>query len=153
MTAATVTSDLGLSPDEVRERVEHGQTNDAGDRTSRTYGEIIRANVFTRFNAILGVMLAVILVVGQIQDATFGIILVANAAIGIIQEIRAKRTLDRLAVLSAPKARVVRGRRRLARSPSRRWSSTTCWSCGPVTRCPPTVRSAPRPVSRSTSRC
>ena len=108
MTAPAVTSDLGLTPDEVRERVERGQTNDAGDRTSRTYGEIIRANVFTRFNAILGTMLAVILVVGQIQDATFGIILVANAAIGIVQEIRAKRTLDRLAVLSAPKARVVR---------------------------------------------
>src|SRR5262245_51035281 len=108
MTAPAVTSDLGLTPDEVRERVERGQTNDAGDRTSRTYAEIIRANVFTRFNAILGTMLAVILVVGQIQDATFGIILVANAAIGIIQEIRAKRTLDRLAVLSAPKARVVR---------------------------------------------
>jgi cation-transporting P-type ATPase E len=108
MTAPAVTSDLGLTPDEVHERVTRGQTNDAGDRTSRTYGEIIRANFFTRFNAILGVMLAVILVVGQIQDATFGIILVANALIGIIQEIRAKLTLDRLAVLSAPKARVVR---------------------------------------------
>ncbi|HUV09454.1 MAG TPA: HAD-IC family P-type ATPase, partial [Acidimicrobiia bacterium] len=69
---------------------------------------IFRANVFTRFNAILGVMLAVILTVGQIQDATFGIILVANALIGIVQEVRAKRTLDRLAVLNAPRARVVR---------------------------------------------
>src|SRR5207244_4641947 len=67
-----------------------------------------RANVFTRFNAILGAMLAVIIVVGPIQDATFGIVLFANAAIGIIQELRAKRTLDQLAVLNAPRARVVR---------------------------------------------
>ncbi len=64
--------------------------------------------MFTRFNAILGAMLAVILVVGPIQDATFGIVLVANALIGIVQELRAKRTLDRLAVLNTPNARVVR---------------------------------------------
>ena len=103
MTAAT-----GLTATEVAERVARGATNNADDRTSRTYVEIFRANVFTRFNAILGVMLAVILTVGQIQDATFGIILVANALIGIAQEVRAKRTLDRLAVLNAPRARVVR---------------------------------------------
>src|SRR5205814_2337583 len=70
--------------------------------------EIVRANVFTRFNAILGVMLAVILAVGPIQDATFGIVLVANALIGIVQEMRAKRTLDELAVLNAPRALVRR---------------------------------------------
>jgi cation-transporting ATPase E len=98
----------GLTAEAVRDRVARGLTNEAGERTSRTYREIIRANVLTRFNAILGTMLAVILVVGPIQDATFGIILVANSLIGIVQEIRAKRTLDRLAVLSAPTARVVR---------------------------------------------
>jgi len=98
----------GLTAADVQERVARGAVNDSGERTSRTFGEIFRANVFTRFNAILGAMLAVILVVGPIQDATFGIVLVANAAIGIVQEIRAKRTLDRLAVLNAPRARVVR---------------------------------------------
>ncbi len=92
----------------VAERVARGQTNTAGERTSRTFTEIVRANVFTRFNAILGVMLAVILVVGPIQDATFGLVLVANALIGITQEVRAKRTLDRLAVLNAPRAKVLR---------------------------------------------
>jgi cation-transporting P-type ATPase E len=102
------TPPTGLTVDEVRDRVARGLTNDAGERTSRTYGEIIRANVFTRFNAILGTMLVVILTVGQIQDALFGFVLVANALIGIVQEIRAKRTLDQLAVLSAPKARIVR---------------------------------------------
>lgn len=103
-----VTPDTGLTADEVRERVERGLTNRADTRSSRSYGEIIRANVFTRFNAILGTMLAVILVFGAIQDALFGVILVANALIGIVQETRAKRTLDRLAILNAPKARVVR---------------------------------------------
>jgi cation-transporting P-type ATPase E len=98
----------GLTAAEVAERVARGQTNDAGERTSRTYGEIVRANVFTRFNAILGVLLVVILVFGSPQDGLFGIVLVANALIGIVQEIRAKRTLDSLAVLSAPRARVVR---------------------------------------------
>ena len=64
--------------------------------------------MFTRFNAILGTMLAVIIVVGPIQDATFGVVLVANALIGIVQEVKAKRTLDALAVLNAPRARVLR---------------------------------------------
>jgi cation-transporting P-type ATPase E len=102
------TAATGLTAAEVQERVARGATNDAGTRTSRTVGEIVRANVFTRFNAILGAMLAVILVVGPIQDATFGLVLIANAFIGIFQEVRAKRTLDQLAVLNAPRARVIR---------------------------------------------
>ena len=57
-------------------------------------GEILRANIVTRFNFILGVLLAVILAVGEPQDALFGIVLVANAVIGIGQELRAKLTLD-----------------------------------------------------------
>ncbi len=102
------TADSGLTAAEVAERVARGEVNETGERTSRTYGEIIRANVFTRFNAILGVMLAVILVVGQIQDALFGIVLVANSLIGIVQETRAKRKLDSLAVQVAAHARIVR---------------------------------------------
>lgn len=102
------TPSTGLTAAEVEDRVGRGLTNGGGERTSRSYGEIVRANVFTRFNAILGTMLAVILVVGQPQDGLFGIVLVANALIGIVQEIRAKWKLDSLAVLSAPVARVVR---------------------------------------------
>lgn len=80
---------------------------------SRTVAEIIRANVVTLFNLLLGVMLAVILIVAPPQDALFGGVLVANAAIGIVQELRAKKTLDRLALLSAPKTTVIRdGRNR-----------------------------------------
>ena len=102
------TPPTGLTAAEVRERVERGETNASTERTSRTFGEILRANIFTRFNAILGVLLVVILAVGHPQDALFGIVLVSNALIGIVQEVRAKRTLDQLAVLSAPRVRVVR---------------------------------------------
>ena len=98
----------GLSAAEVEARVERGQINIRARRPSRSVAEILRANIFTRFNALLGTLLVVILAVGQLQDALFGVVLVANAAIGIIQELRAKRTLDRLALLSAPRTRVVR---------------------------------------------
>ena len=77
--------------------------------TSRSLWEIVRANVFTRFNAILGALLVVILTVGPYQDALFGVVLVANTGIGIYQEWRAKRTLDRLTLLTAPHVTVVRG--------------------------------------------
>ena len=113
--AATTTAEAphidperGLSSAEVAERVARGQVNDVPAAPTRTVGQIVRANVFTRFNAILGVMLAIILVVGPLQDALFGIVLIANAGIGIVQELRAKRTLDRLTLLTAPRARVVR---------------------------------------------
>ncbi len=113
--AATTTAEAphldperGLSSAEVAERVARGQVNDVPAAPTRTVAQIVRANVFTRFNAILGVMLAIILVVGPLQDALFGIVLIANAGIGIVQELRAKRTLDRLTLLTAPKARVVR---------------------------------------------
>src|SRR3974390_2065150 len=79
----------GLSEAEVNERVAKGQTNVSGERTSRTTGEILRANILTRFNLLLGILLAAILIFGQIQDALFGLVLVANALIGIVQEVRA----------------------------------------------------------------
>src|SRR3954469_9551651 len=106
--ARAETPRTGLTAADVAARVARGQVNQTGERTRRTLVEIVRANVFTRFNAILGTMLAVIIVVGPIQDATFGVVLVANAFIGIFQEVRAKRTLDKLAVQNAVRARVVR---------------------------------------------
>jgi len=107
-TPIAVTASAGLSSAEVAERRSRGLTNAGGEQTSRSVAEILRANILTRFNLILGVLLAVILVVGEPQDALFGIVLVTNALIGIGQELRAKRTLDRLAVLSAPRVRVTR---------------------------------------------
>ena len=102
------TPPAGLSSAQVAERRSRGLANAGGERTSRSVAEILRANILTRFNFILGVLLAVILVAGQPQDALFGVVLVTNALIGIVQELRAKRTLDRLAVLSAPRVRVIR---------------------------------------------
>jgi cation-transporting ATPase E len=102
------TPPAGLDAGAVRLRVEQGLTNASEERTSRTFTEILKANILTRFNAILGTMLVIIVVVGPLQDALFGVVLVANALIGIVQELRAKRALDRLAVLNAPRASVVR---------------------------------------------
>ncbi|HEU4355756.1 MAG TPA: HAD-IC family P-type ATPase, partial [Actinomycetota bacterium] len=98
----------GLSRAEVADRVAAGQVNDVPTSPSRTVAEILRANILTRFNALLGGMLVVMVIVGPIQDTLFGGVLIANAVIGIVQELRAKRTLDRLAVLTAPRARIVR---------------------------------------------
>jgi cation-transporting P-type ATPase E len=98
----------GLSASQVADRVARGQVNDVQPTSTRTVGQIVRANVFTRFNALLGAMLVLILVVGPLQDALFGIVLIANTLIGIVQELRAKRMLDRLSLLSTPTATIVR---------------------------------------------
>ena len=100
--------DQGLTASEVAERRADGRTNDVPNPTSRTVAQIVRANVFTPFNALLGVLLVVIIAIGEYRDALFGIVLVANALIGIIQELRAKRSLDRLAVLNQPTSLVRR---------------------------------------------
>jgi len=103
------TPDEGLTPSEVRQRIQAGQVNQVPERPSRTTREIVRANVVTRFNILLGALLLVVLIVLQEpRDALFGIVLVTNSAIGIVQELRAKRTLDRLELLAAPRVRVVR---------------------------------------------
>ncbi|MGK2957934.1 MAG: HAD-IC family P-type ATPase [Acidimicrobiales bacterium] len=100
--------DYGLTDEEVDERRRLGQVNDVQLVSSRTIAAILRANLLTRFNALLGFLFVVILVVGPVQDALFGGVLVANSIIGIVQELRAKRTLDRLVLLVTPSARVVR---------------------------------------------
>lgn len=99
---------LGLTEVQVQERVLSGQTNATKTRTSRTLTDIVRANVFTFFNALLLLLLGAILATGRWQNGLFGFVIVANSVIGIVQEVRAKRTLDRLALLHAPTARVVR---------------------------------------------
>ena len=75
---------------------------------SRSYADIVRANVLTLFNAILAALLAVVVVLGDYRDGLFAGVLVANIAIGVVQEVRAKRVLDRLALLVAPRARAWR---------------------------------------------
>ncbi|WP_030584417.1 HAD-IC family P-type ATPase [Streptomyces anulatus] len=98
----------GLSTAEVAERVARGEVNDVPVRSSRSVTEIVRANVFTRFNLIIGVLWVIMLVVAPIQDSLFGFVIVANTGIGIIQEWRAKKTLDSLAVIGEAKPTVRR---------------------------------------------
>ncbi|WP_406393278.1 cation-translocating P-type ATPase [Streptomyces sp. NBC_00882] len=98
----------GLTAAEVAERVTRGQVNDVPVRSSRSLAEIVRANVFTRFNAIIGVLWLVMLFVAPFQDSLFGYVILANTGIGIIQEWRAKKTLDSLAVIGEARPTVRR---------------------------------------------
>ncbi|MGW4430567.1 HAD-IC family P-type ATPase [Streptomyces tendae] len=89
----------GLTAAGVAERIARGQVNDVPVRSSRSLADIVRANVFTRFNAIIGVLWVIMLIVAPIQDSLFGFVILANTGIGIIQEWRAKKTLDSLALI------------------------------------------------------
>ncbi len=97
-----------LTQDQVDERVRAGDVNVVDAAESRSVANILRANIVTRFNAIIGVLVVVILVFGHPLDAMFGLVMVTNALIGIVQELRAKLTLDRLTLLVAPRAVVRR---------------------------------------------
>ncbi|MET8470248.1 cation-translocating P-type ATPase [Streptomyces sp. NPDC006422] len=98
----------GLTRAEVAERVARGEVNDVPVRSSRSVADIVRANVFTRFNAIIGVLWVIMLCVAPIQDSLFGFVILANTGIGIIQEWRAKQTLDSLAVIGESRPTVRR---------------------------------------------
>ncbi|NUP51624.1 MAG: HAD-IC family P-type ATPase [Catenulispora sp.] len=98
----------GLSAGQVAQRVAAGEVNDVPTKTSRSMAEIVRANVFTPFNAIIGTLFVIMLAVGPIQDSLFGFVIIANSAIGILQEWRAKKTLDSLAVVGEARPRVLR---------------------------------------------
>ena len=98
----------GLSAAEVEQRRQEGRTNDVPDAPVRTVGQIVRNNVLTPVNAIIGSMFVLIMVAGFPADALFAGVVVSNSVIGIAQELKARRTLHKLAVLSAPRARVVR---------------------------------------------
>jgi cation-transporting P-type ATPase E len=89
----------GLTSAEVAERVARGEVNEAPDASSRSLGDIVRANTFTWFNGLIGSLWVIMLLVAPIQDALFGFVIVFNTAIGIVQEFRAARTLAKLAVL------------------------------------------------------
>ena len=99
--------DPGLSTAEVAAAVAAGRTN-ATVVAGRRSVDIVRDNVFTRFNAVLGTLFAIAVVVAPPQDALFGFVIAANSIIGIAQELRAKRTLDHLTVLTMPTTTVRR---------------------------------------------
>ncbi|MEB3050382.1 HAD-IC family P-type ATPase [Mycolicibacter sp. MYC123] len=98
----------GLTEAEVAQRVAEGQTNDIPVRAARSVPEIVRANVFTRINAILGVLLAIVVTTGSMINGLFGLLIVFNSVIGMVQEIRAKQTLDKLAIVGQAKPLVRR---------------------------------------------
>ncbi|MEV4106473.1 HAD-IC family P-type ATPase [Nonomuraea sp. NPDC049695] len=84
------------------------KANQVPRRSSRSLSAIVRANVFTLFNLVIGVLWALVLIFGEWQDSLFGLVIVANVLIGIVQELRAKRTLDKLAVINEAPVRVRR---------------------------------------------
>ncbi|MDO0915415.1 HAD-IC family P-type ATPase [Streptomyces sp. DT2A-34] len=108
----------GLTSAQVAERVAAGRVNDVPARSSRSIGEIVRSNLFTRINAIIGVLFVIIMIVGPVQDGLFGGVILANTLIGIIQEVRAKRTLDQLAIVGESRPRVWRDGQRVTLSAS-----------------------------------
>lgn len=91
----------GLTSKEVVQRIESGQSNAVKTSTSRSVRDIVRANVFTLFNGIICAAMALVLVTGSWKDAVFGFVIIINTGIGIVTELRAKRTLDRLSILVA----------------------------------------------------
>ena len=98
----------GLSAAEVAERVARGAVNRVKDRKSRSLASIVRENVLTLFNAIIVGASIIVLLFGDLRDGIFGGVMVINAVIGIVSELRAKRTLDSLAIVDAPQASVLR---------------------------------------------
>ena len=105
---ATVATPPGLTSADVAARVSAGKVNITDDTSSRSLWEILRGNLFTLFNAILGVALVLVLAVGAWKDAVFGLVLLSNTLIGAVTEYRAKRTLDRLAILNQSEVTVIR---------------------------------------------
>ena len=98
----------GLSSEQVGNRISAGLTNRVSQSSTRSLWDIVRANVLTLFNGIVAGSFILLLVLGQWRDALFGFAAVGNAVIGVVQEYRAKRALDRLAVINTPDARVLR---------------------------------------------
>lgn len=109
----TPDSELGLSSAQAQERADAGWANLPIDPPGKTVGQIVRSNVFTYFNMLFFFLAACVLAVGSWQNVMFMGVVLANIAIGIVQELRSKRTLDKLTLLTAPQGAVIRdGRRR-----------------------------------------
>ncbi|SDU58249.1 HAD-IC family P-type ATPase [Gordonia westfalica] len=108
MSTTAETFEPGLTAAEVAQRVAEGKVNAMPDRSGRSVADIVRANVFTRINAILGILFAIVAFTGSLINGLFGLLIIANSGIGIIQEVRAKRTLDKLAIVGQTRPRVRR---------------------------------------------
>jgi cation-transporting P-type ATPase E len=98
----------GLTDAEVAQRIAEGNSNDIPQCAARSTADIVRANIFTRINAILGVLLLIVVATGSLINGLFGLLIVANSVIGMVQEIRARQTLDKLAIVGQAKPLVRR---------------------------------------------
>ena len=98
----------GLTSAEVADRVSRGLTNMVPDAPTRSVGQIVRGNVFAPINFIVAILAALVIAAGSPKDALFAGVIVANSVIGVVQELRAKKVLDQLRVINAPRAHVVR---------------------------------------------
>ena len=106
--ALTPSPDQGLTSAQVKERQAAGWANEAVDSPTKPVGQIVRENVFTFFNLIFVVLACCLVLVGSFKNMLFLVIAAANTVIGIVQQIRSKRTVDKLSLLSAPRCGVVR---------------------------------------------
>ncbi len=111
--------DIGLTDSEVKLRLESGWANSKIDTKTKTELQIITGNLFTYFNLIFAVLAVLVILVGSFRDLTFMPVVIINTIIGIVQEIRSKRTLDKLSLLSEPKAKVIRDGKEITLSTSK----------------------------------
>ena len=107
----------GLTNEQVQERIAEGKVNFNENPNTRTYKQIVRENTLTFFNFLNAVLLGLVLFVGSYKNSMFVGIIIINTVIGIIQEIRAKKTIDKLAILTESKAVVLRD--------GKKWSIST----------------------------
>lgn len=99
---------IGLTSEEVRERIDKGLTNHTDISTQKTVGQIVKSNLFTYFNLIFLILTVLLCIVGSFRNLTFLPVIIGNTVIGIFQELRAKKTLDKMSMLNAPHSIVVR---------------------------------------------
>ena len=99
---------MGLTSEEVRERIDNGLTNHTDISTQKTVGQIVKSNLLTYFNLIFLILTVLLCIVGSFRNLTFLPVIIGNTVIGIFQELRAKKTLDKMSMLNAPHSIVVR---------------------------------------------
>lgn len=99
---------IGLTSEEVRERIDKGLTNHTDISTQKTVGQIVKSNLLTYFNLIFLILTVLLCIVGSFRNLTFLPVIIGNTVIGIFQELRAKKTLDKMSMLNAPHSIVVR---------------------------------------------
>ena len=98
----------GLSSAEVQQKIEAGKINRTDISTGKTVKEIVRSNLLTYFNLIFLIITILLCVVGSFRNLTFLPVIIGNTLIGIVQEVRAKKVLDKMNLLNAPHAQVIR---------------------------------------------